>query len=144
MCYGNICRSPLAEALLRRELQRLGLQQSYTIASAGVGALEGLPAAPLARQVAAEHGLDLEPHRSRRLTPKMAQGADRLVALDEFVEDAILRLAGDLPMEAWPVADPYGGPEEGYRRAFSDLEKRVAEYVAHLAAEDGGSPGRST
>ena len=138
VCYGNICRSPMAEALFRRELEGLGLSPAYRVASAGVGALEGLPAAPLAQEVAAAHGLLLESHRSRRLTAEMAQGADLLIALDEFVEDAILRIAGDLPMESWPVDDPYGGPLEGYQRAFTDLEKHVVTCVAGLAGEDGG------
>ena len=60
-----------------------------------------------------------------------------MIALDELVEDSILRIAGDLAMESWPVDDPYGGPEEGYHRAFADLEKRVAACVAHLAGEEG-------
>ena len=76
---------------------------------------------------------------TRRLTREMAHAADLLIALDEFVEDAILRIAGDLPMESWPVDDPYGGPEEGYRQAYTDLEKRVVTCVARLAGDEGGS-----
>jgi protein-tyrosine-phosphatase len=70
----------------------------------------------------------------------MAHEADLLIALDEFVEDAILRIAGDLPMVSWPIDDPYGGPEEGYRRAFKELQQRVHACVAGLFGEDGGSP----
>lgn len=125
VCYGNICRSPLAEALLRRVLQERGLDGRFEVASAGVGAVDGQPAAPLTQVVAASAGLDLGAHQARRLTPAMAHAADVLIAMDEVVEDLILRIAGDIPVEAWHVDDPYGGPEDGYRAAFTTIDRLV-------------------
>ena len=135
VCFGNICRSPTAAALLTRELAGRGLEATYSVASAGVGAVEGHPAAPLAAQVAATHGLDLSAHRARRLTAAMAQAADFLIATDEVVEDLILRIAGDIAVEGWHVDDPYGGPEEEYRAAFTALEVLVAQFIARLPAQ---------
>lgn len=134
VCYGNICRSPMAVAVFQRELEARGLEADFEVASAGVGAVEGLPAAPLAQRVAADSGLSLASHRSRLLTAEMAAAAWKLVALDESVEDGILRIAGDVVVEAWHVDDPYGGPEEDYRRAFTAIQARVAAFVATLAA----------
>ena len=137
VCYGNICRSPTAEALLRRELERAALASRWKVSSAGVRAMEGYPAAPGALQAAAAKGLTLDAHRSRRLTAEMAAAADLIVALDEFVEDQILVQLGDVPMELWPVADPFGGPEEGYRRAYQEIAVHVAEFVQRLKSGSG-------
>lgn len=137
VCYGNICRSPMAEALLRLELAQRGLDGAYSVGSAGVGAVDGEPAAPFTRSVAAAHGLDLSTHQARRLTAAMAAGADVVIAMDEFVEDLILRIAGDIPVTAWQVDDPYGGPEAGYRAAFAVIRGLVASFVAGL---DGPLP----
>jgi len=53
------------------------------VASAGVGALVGQPADPLARQLMAERGLDIESHRARQLTNLMCQQADLILVMDE-------------------------------------------------------------
>jgi protein-tyrosine phosphatase len=73
VCTGNTCRSPMAEALLRAELARLGLDARVHSAGTlawGGGASEG------ARAVMAEWGIDLSAHRSRRLEPAMLRDAD--------------------------------------------------------------------
>jgi protein-tyrosine phosphatase len=132
VCYGNICRSPTAEVLLRQTLARNGLDHLYTVSSAGVGAIAGQPAAPLTRLVASANGLVLDAHRARRLDADMAHKAHVVIALDEFVEDCILRIAGDMPVLAWNVDDPYGGPEAAYQSAFASLQALVAEFAATL------------
>jgi len=132
VCYGNICRSPTAEARLRRELERAGLGSAWSVSSAGVGALEGRPAASGAVQAAAADGLALADHRARQLTPEIAATADLIVAMDDFVEDQILHLVGDVPVEVWPVPDPFGGPDEGYQRAYRDIAAHVTRFVADL------------
>ncbi|MFQ5601623.1 MAG: low molecular weight protein-tyrosine-phosphatase [Candidatus Krumholzibacteriia bacterium] len=130
VCYGNICRSPTAEALLRRELDRAGLGPQYEVGSAGVRALHGNPAAPGALQTAAQHGVLLDEHRARQLTPEMALQADVVIAMDEVVEEEILILSGDdIPIVLWAVDDPYGGPDEGYERAFEEIRSLVRRYV---------------
>ena len=132
VCYGNICRSPTAEALLKRALQRAGLERRFLVRSAGVGAQPGTPAARGAVEAAQAHHLDLSAHRARRLTAEMAHEADVLIALDEVVEEEIAILAGDLEVLLWPVDDPYGGSDADYRRAFTAIEGLVEDYVTEL------------
>jgi protein-tyrosine-phosphatase len=139
VCYGNICRSPVAEALLRRALDERGLGRLYGVRSAGVGAQPGTPAARGMAEVARTAGIDLGAHRARRLTPEMAREVDVLVAFDEVVEEEIAILAGDLPVLLWAVDDPYGGSATDYRRAFDEIAARVDRYVATLQA---GEPQR--
>lgn len=129
VCYGNICRSPMAEALLKRELRAAGLERAYSVRSAGVGAQPGTPAAGGASRAAAQRGLDLAAHRARRLTADMVREADVVVALDEVVEEEIGILAGDVGVTLWPVDDPYGGPEAGYEEALHTIEAHVRDFV---------------
>ena len=138
VCYGNICRSPMAEALLRQTLARRGLDDVYSVSSAGVGAIAGQPAAPLTQQVASANGLALDKHSARRLDADMAHKAHVVIALDEFVEDCILRIAGDIPVLAWNVDDPYGGPEAGYHTAFASLQALVEDFASTLGKSAAG------
>ena len=62
VCVGNICRSPMAEALLRRELRG---QEGFTVDSAGLGALVGHPASEYSVELMAEIGEDISGHRAR-------------------------------------------------------------------------------
>lgn len=134
VCYGNICRSPTAEALLRRALQRHGLDRRFLVRSAGVGAQPGTPAARGAVEAARAQRLDLTAHRARRLTAEMAREADVVIALDEVVEEEISILAGDVDVVLWAVDDPYGGSEADYQQAFAAVETYVEAYAAGLKA----------
>lgn len=132
VCYGNICRSPIAEALLKRKLKALGLDREFVVRSAGVRAEPGYPAARGTLAVATAHGLDLTMHRARRLTADMAREADVLIALDEVVEEEIRILAGDVDVLLWPVDDPFSGPDAGYARAYEEIEHLVDEFLETL------------
>jgi protein-tyrosine phosphatase len=132
VCYGNICRSPTAEALLKQTLRQTGLERAYAVRSAGVGAQPGTPVPKHALEVARANGLDLSTHRARRLTAEMAREAEHLIALDEVVEEEIAILAGDVGVALWPVDDPYGGSRRSYERAFAEIQSHVAAFVATL------------
>ena len=137
VCYGNICRSPTAEALLRRALQRHGLDRRFLVRSAGVGAQPGTPAARGAVEAARAQRLDLTAHRARRLTAEMAREADVVIALDEVVEEEIAILAGDVDVLLWAVDDPYGGSEADYPQAFVAVEAYGEASAAGLKARAG-------
>src|SRR5215207_8062517 len=70
VCTGNTCRSPLAEAIARAEIERRGWK-NVEVASAGLSAAEGSPATAEAVAVAGRAGIGLEGHRSRPLSPGM-------------------------------------------------------------------------
>ena len=70
VCVGNICRSPMAEALLRTKLP------DVAVASAGIAAPSGALADPLAQELMLERGIDISAHRAKRvITPSIA-GSD--------------------------------------------------------------------
>jgi protein-tyrosine-phosphatase len=144
VCTGNTCRSPLAEVLLRRVLAEERVE-GVTVASAGTGAFGGEPASEGSYLVALEQGLDLAAHRARVLTREMVAGSDLILAMgrNHLPKLALLgggpksHLIGDYARVAGDheVADPVGGPIEGYRATFSQLERMCRAIAKRLAQE---------
>ena len=147
VCTGNTCRSPLAEAMLRRAAVDHP-QLSLEVGSAGVGAVDGTPASEGAYLVALEHGLDLSAHRSRALTAEMVASADLILTMGRRHVDAVTALAGENKAlllgeyagRSGPdaeVADPFGGDLEGYRVTYADLDALLPRVLERIAAEQG-------
>jgi protein-tyrosine-phosphatase len=145
VCTGNTCRSPMAEAIARARAEALGWTH-VEFASAGTGAMEGAPASGGAVRVAAAHGLDLEHHASRPLTPEKADRADLILAMSPSHLMSIVDLgvgeraalltsyAGGHPTDAREVSipDPVGGPDEEYEETFALLEDLIEKVLARL------------
>lgn len=122
VCSGNICRSPLAAAAMRRHVEGHDIE----VTSAGTIAETGRPATPTMQSVAAEHGLDLEDHRSAPLDgvepPDLIFGMDagHLVAARRAFPDigaTRIRLL-DHPHD---VPDPYGRGIDAYRESARQI-----------------------
>lgn len=94
VCTGNLCRSPIAEALLRRRLADRGIVD-VVVSSAGTMGL-GSRATPEAREAAAERGGDLSEHRARRLDAGLVASADLVVAM---TADHVIDLVYQAPDE---------------------------------------------
>jgi protein-tyrosine phosphatase len=92
VCSGNICRSPIAEGLLRRALERRVGDDAPRVSSAGSIAADGGPATPSAVEAARELGIDIAGHRARRLSASLAD-ADLIVCMAAEHRDAIAALA---------------------------------------------------
>ncbi|HUQ63692.1 MAG TPA: ribose 5-phosphate isomerase B [Acidimicrobiales bacterium] len=95
MCTGNICRSPVAEALLRHRLSDSGAD--VHVASAGL-LRGGLPASEHGIAVLAERGFDLSEHRSQPVTPQLLEGADLVLGMArEHVREAVVLVPQAFP-----------------------------------------------
>lgn len=92
VCTGNLCRSPMAEALLRSRLGRRGAEE-VTVRSAGTWAGLGYPATPDAVQVLQGRGVDLSTHSSRPLEPPDLERADLVVVMTSVHEREVLAAA---------------------------------------------------
>lgn len=145
VCTGNTCRSPLAEAMLRRKLQERGVD-GVTVASAGTGAWDGAPASEGAYLVALEHGLDLSSHRARLLTRELVDGSDLLLTMarhhlaraEQLGASGKAHLLGEFAGgegAAAEVRDPFGGDLEGYRETYEELDAMLGAIVARLERE---------
>jgi len=142
VCTGNICRSPMAEVLLRREAASRRLTE-VTVGSAGTGAWDGAPASEGAYLVSLEHGLDLSAHRARLLTGALVDEADLVLAMAEHhmvrlrelragAKAVLLGAHAGRPAGDADVDDPFGGDIEMYRQTFGELEELVRVIAGQL------------
>jgi protein-tyrosine-phosphatase len=141
-CTGNICRSPLAAALLERALTERGLEVEVT--SAGTGAWDGAPASEGAYLVGLERGLDLSSHRARLLTRELVDKADLILTMARHHRARVDELGGEgrvfvlseyAGKGGEEVSDPFGGDLEVYRATCQELEALAAVVADRLAAE---------
>lgn len=130
VCVGNICRSPVAEALLKTQFP------DKNIWSAGLAALVGKPADPQAQAIAAEHGLDISAHRAQQLTSWMCAQADLLLVMEDGHKQELesryplargkIHCLGDLGLDkAFQIADPYRKPKTAFETAHADIDRGV-------------------
>src|SRR5690348_647746 len=144
VCTGNICRSPLAEALLRRALEERDLK-GVEVSSAGTGAWDGAPASEGAYLVGLEQGIDLSGHRARLLTPAMVDEADLILAMSrshlarvrELGGAGRAHLLGEYAGYQGPQAevdDPFGGELEDFRQTYRTLAAMMPGIVARVTA----------
>ncbi len=122
VCTGNICRSPIAEGLLRDALQHRFGDAAPVVSSAGTSGLEGSDAMPESVQAAQELGVDIAGHRGRRLTAGMAEASDLLLCMASNHSD-VLTFEFDLGplaftlkelvrlLESLPTLDAGSGPQ---------------------------------
>ena len=84
VCLGNICRSPMAEFVMKDIVEKAGLSHEFEIASAATSTYEiGNPVYPPARQKLAEHGIDCKGKTARQITKKDYDYYDYIVAMDQ-------------------------------------------------------------
>ncbi|MFN8652858.1 MAG: low molecular weight protein arginine phosphatase [Gemmatimonadales bacterium] len=145
VCTGNTCRSPLAEAMLRKKLAERGVD-GVEVSSAGTGAWDGAPASEGAYLVALEHGLDLSAHRARLLTRELVTTADIVLTMARHHRARVEQLgtgiqahllgeyAGRSGADA-EVRDPFGGDLEGYRETLVELDAMLGGVVERLERE---------
>jgi protein-tyrosine-phosphatase len=141
VCLGNICRSPYAEARLRKSLEEAGGDRGVVIRSVGF-ILPGRPSPPEAIEAASARGLDLTAHRSQVLSQEVLRRADLVVVMttkqqrdleEGFGYGESLHL-GDLdpgPVPRRDVIDPFGKPMDQFHAVFRRID-RALEVLADL------------
>ena len=143
VCAGNICRSPIAEALFRRIAASRPPLAALEIGSAGTIALDGNRATADAVRVAREEfDLDLSTHRARNL---YGLDADLILTMDGIVTRDVNRLAPDGRVELLGeyagtgeiVEDPYGCSCEVYRACARQLEHLLLAAADRLERDAG-------
>jgi protein-tyrosine phosphatase len=105
VCSGNICRSPIAEGLLRRALERRLDGDAPAVGSAGTIAVDGAPAMPESVEAARERGVDIGTHAARRLTPDLIDGADLIVGMAAEHREAVARLVPGASARAFTLKE---------------------------------------
>ena len=144
VCMGNICRSPMAEAVTRAIAQREGLATTLELDSAGTHGHYHAGEVPdaRARRIAATRGYDLSRLRARSVVAADFERFDRILAMDEANLSGLQRICPEASRfklglfldyadgagisEVREVPDPYYGPDAGFERVL-DLCEQAAE-----------------
>lgn len=141
VCLGNICRSPLAEGVLKDKAFKAGL--NWTVESAGTnGYHTGEPPHDLSIKVALQNGIDIRQQLSRKFIATDFNYYDKIYAMAKDVIDEMKNIAGQkfddkkvdlLLNELYPgqnrdVPDPWSLPEKYYHEAF-DLINKACEKI---------------
>ena len=141
VCLGNICRSPLAEGILRSKVN----PEKIFIDSAGTAAYHiGEPPDPRSISVALKYGIDLRSQKARKLILRDFMKFDRIYAMDEHNYQKIISLAQNdddkkkvkmilnevTPAQNLNVPDPYYGGDQGFEEVYQMLEK-ACEAIAN-------------
>jgi protein-tyrosine phosphatase len=161
VCLGNICRSPMAEVVLRDELDQAGLGDRVSVESAGTGDWHlGGPMDPRARTELSRRGYDGSRHVARQIKPHWLDRYDLLIVMDRenlatlrgwAADDQELANGRIQMMRAFDpaagsddeVPDPYhGGPAE-YEETFDLVHAAARGLAGQLAGLTAGEPGRA-
>lgn len=98
LCHGNICRSPMAEFVLKDMVRKRGIEDRFEIASAATSREEiGNPVYPPARQKLAEYGISCSGHHARQMTKADYDHYDMIICMDENNIRNTLRITGGDP-----------------------------------------------
>jgi len=135
VCTGNICRSPMAEVLLRRRLEDEGFVD-WVVESAGTWTDDDKPASLFAVQLMAAQGYDLSAHRSRRVNRERLETADLVLVMTRHHAEALRLEFPDISGKLFllsemgqgnriDVDDPYGGTPEDYQTCLQVLSRMI-------------------
>ena len=154
VCLGNICRSPIADVVLRDRVAAAGLDGRVTVVSAGTGDWHiGNPMDERAAVLLTSKGYDADTtsaHRAQQVRPAWLTECDLLLAMDRQnlrdlrslargpLDAERIRLFGDFDpvTPGAEVPDPYYGGDDGFRSVLAMVERTSDALVRELAACD--------
>ncbi|MDR9756448.1 MAG: low molecular weight protein arginine phosphatase [Thermoanaerobacterales bacterium] len=117
VCTGNTCRSPMAEKLTAKMLERFNLGDDIQLMSAGLAVLPGEPASSGACYALRREGIDLSNHRAQQLTKEMVEEADLILTMTASQKRHLLEI---FPMSAGKVFVLKEFAERGYNLEYSE------------------------
>ena len=134
VCTGNICRSPMAEGILR--LTDFPSLRSISVSSAGTHAINGNPATEFAILASGEKGIDLSEHRARLLDLSLVSASDVILCMEPSQVEWVLSLDSSAFRKIYNLGDfsehgsgkrriddPYGCSLREFRLCFDEIEK---------------------
>jgi len=146
VCYGNLMRSPMAEAMLKHVLAERGLN-GIVVRSAGVHAVSGREAHAWALTVSRELQIPLDQHRAQPLTPQLVSSSDAIFVMDfenlaeletlypnARAKTFLLSSYADGKQRGREIADPYFESIEGTRRCYALLRTCIDHLADEIAA----------
>jgi len=135
VCIGNICRSPMGEALLKHK------QPQLTVFSSGIGALVGKPADPTAIKLMSDKNIDLSDHCAQQINTVLVSKSDLILTMEQNHVNAIqskypeargkVHLIGKW-IDNQEVPDPYKKSEDAFISALALIESGLESWQKKL------------
>jgi RpiB/LacA/LacB family sugar-phosphate isomerase len=157
ICTGNVCRSPMAEALFRREARGRG---AFRVLSAGLGAMDGQPPTAHSIEAMRKLGVDISEQRSRMLTADLVRQADYIFGMTHNHVDTVALLYPaaaektfllrefDDTLESYEkdIGDPIGSSYEVYEECRDQIEQGIASLLKFMEQHEilTGTPTKTT
>ena len=138
VCVGNICRSPIAENLLRGVLTHSDIE----VSSAGLAALVGEPLEPTARALLEAHGHVPDKHHATQLARRAISAADLILVMERKHVSGVLNIVPEargkvLMLGKWQndreIRDPYRRGKPAFVHAYALIEEAVNAWAQRLA-----------
>lgn len=140
VCTGNTCRSSMAEGIFKKMIENNNL--NIDVSSAGIYAIDGLPASEHAITVLKEKGINLSNHRSKQLTYEMVNEADLILTMTISHKDTIifnipeskdktytLKEFTDNNNKDYDIIDPYGMSLERYKQCAAEIRENLEKVL---------------
>lgn len=152
VCWGNICRSPMAEFVLKDMVKKRHLEERFEIASCAISSEEiwngrGNPVYPPARKMLAAHGIDCTGKRAVQIKKEDYRHYDYIIAMEQHHIRHMERVFGgdpegklsllmDYTNRPGPVADPWY--TDDFETAYTDIEEGCAGFLEKILCEIRG------
>jgi protein-tyrosine phosphatase len=138
ICVGNICRSPMAEALLKVKLAE---SKDIVIESAGIGALVNHPADKYAQQLMRDRKIDISAHKARQINGSLVQNADIILVMEQGHKHAITDMFPTSRAKIFrlgefsgkDIDDPYKKSLSAFEESLKSIESGVADWSLRIS-----------
>ncbi len=144
VCLGNICRSPLAEGILREKIEKLGLE--WSVDSAGTGGYhEGQAPDQRSIAIAEQNNINIRNQSARKFVRSDFEAFDFILAMDAQNYQDVKRLATPeqesrvelilnylYPGENRTIPDPYYGGESGFEKVYELLDSACDAFIKEM------------
>jgi len=137
ICIGNICRSPMAEAILSA---RLATMPDVRVTSAGIAAMVNASPEPMAQELMQERGFDISAHRARQVTRPLLSAADLILTMEtrhqKQIEYNLPSICGKVhrlgKWSVFDIPDPYKKPKAAFVQALMLIEQGIDDWQRKL------------